>query len=133
MTTVVPCRSRIARSRAPMSSSASSQVAGAKSPVDVRRNGTVTRSRSSTTFPKCTPFEQAKPRDAGWSESAARISSEQRAGNISRTVDPPQLGRLMLITTRASILDQLAHGDPGDDEAFASTLGHVRWLAVRQQ
>ncbi|MEW5809169.1 MAG: TetR/AcrR family transcriptional regulator [Actinomycetota bacterium] len=65
-------------------------------------------------------------------QMAERIVSEQEAGRISRAVDPPQLGRLVLITTRACILDQLAHGDPAGDESFAATLGHVLWLAVRQ-
>ncbi|SDC87628.1 DNA-binding transcriptional regulator, AcrR family [Mycolicibacterium neoaurum] len=65
------------------------------------------------------------------SQMAARISAEQRAGNISDALDPTQLGRLMLVTTRASILDQLAHGDPAGDEAFSATLGHLLWLAVR--
>ncbi|MCX2713634.1 TetR/AcrR family transcriptional regulator [Mycolicibacterium sp. J2] len=66
------------------------------------------------------------------SQMAERITAEQRAGNISDAVDAAQLGRLMLITTRAAVLDHLAHGDPGSDETFSSTLGRVLWLAVRQ-
>jgi len=64
-------------------------------------------------------------------QMAARIRTEQGAGTVSPTVDATQLGRLVLVTTRASILDQLAHGDPADDETFAATLGHVLWLAIR--
>jgi AcrR family transcriptional regulator len=64
-------------------------------------------------------------------QMAARISAEQRNGTTSRAVNPTQLGRLMLVTTRACILDQLAHGNPADDDQLAQTLGRVLWLAIR--
>jgi hypothetical protein len=43
------------------------------------------------------------------------------------------LGRLILVTTRAAILDQLdqlGHGEPGDDAAFSQTLRRMLWLAL---
>jgi TetR/AcrR family transcriptional regulator, ethionamide resistance regulator len=64
-------------------------------------------------------------------QMAARISAEQRNGTTSRAVNPTQLGRLILVTTRACILDHLAHGDPADDDEFAETLGQMLWLAIR--
>jgi AcrR family transcriptional regulator len=64
-------------------------------------------------------------------QMAKRITTEQRKGSMPSAIDATHLGRLMLITTRACILDHLAHGDPADDDAFAETLGHMLWLAIR--
>lgn len=66
-------------------------------------------------------------------QMADRLVREQKAQRVSRLADPPQLGRLVLVTTRACILDQLAHGDPAGDETFSATLGHMLWLAISQR
>ena len=63
-------------------------------------------------------------------QMAARIAREQRSGTMSPAVNPALLGRLILVTTRAAILDQLANGEPGDDAAFSRTLGRMLWLAL---
>lgn len=55
----------------------------------------------------------------------AGVADQHRAA-----IDPALLGRLILVTTRAAILDQLAHGEPGDDAAFSRTLGRMLWLAL---
>lgn len=64
-------------------------------------------------------------------QMAARIAREQRSGAVSSAVNPALLGRLILVTTRAAILDQLAHGEPEEDAAFSQTLGRMLWLALR--
>lgn len=64
-------------------------------------------------------------------QMTARVTREQRSGAVSSAVNPALLGRLILVTTREAILDQLAHGEPGDDAAFSRTLGRMLWLALR--
>ncbi|TQR88594.1 TetR/AcrR family transcriptional regulator [Mycobacterium hodleri] len=63
-------------------------------------------------------------------QMAVRITHQQRTGTMSSAINPALLGRLILVTTRAAILDQLAHGEPGDDAAFSQTLGRMLWLAL---
>jgi len=63
-------------------------------------------------------------------QMAARITHQQLTGTTSATINPALLGRLILVTTRAAILDQLAHGEQGDDAAFSQTLGRMLWLAL---
>ena len=63
-------------------------------------------------------------------QMAARITHQQLTGTTSPTINPALLGRLILVTTRAAILDQLAHGEQGDDAAFSQTLGRMLWLAL---
>ena len=63
-------------------------------------------------------------------QMAARITHQQLTGTTSPNINPALLGRLILVTTRAAILDQLAHGEQGDDAAFSQTLGRMLWLAL---
>lgn len=63
-------------------------------------------------------------------QMARRIRREQRQGTASPGVDADQVARMILLTSRVSILDHLAHGDPGSDIRLADTLGRVFWLAV---
>jgi TetR/AcrR family transcriptional regulator, ethionamide resistance regulator len=65
-------------------------------------------------------------------QMSERLTSEQAAGRVSRAIEPPQLGRIVLVTTRACILDQLAHGNPDGDARFAAELGRMLWLAINQ-
>ncbi|OUC75745.1 TetR/AcrR family transcriptional regulator [Gordonia lacunae] len=62
-------------------------------------------------------------------QMAQRIVREQNVGDWHRS-HATQLARLILITTRACILDQLSHHDSTTDETFSVTLGRVLGQAV---